>query len=59
MVLLCRQTWKSIILFVATIKLLQVYPRHMLFGHTAAISCLAPASAQQGNTRVVSASENG
>lgn len=37
----------------------EVYPRHMLFGHTAAISCLAPASAQQGNTRIVSASENG
>ncbi|XP_052817918.1 WD repeat-containing protein 7-like isoform X2 [Mya arenaria] len=37
----------------------EVYPRHMLFGHTAAISCIAPGSAQQGNTLLVSASENG
>ena len=31
----------------------------MLFGHTAAITCLAPGSGQLENSYIVSASENG
>ena len=37
----------------------QIYPRHMLFGHTAAITCIAPGSGQLESTYIVSASENG
>ena len=37
----------------------QIYPRHMLFGHTAAITCIAPGSGQLESSYIVSASENG
>lgn len=37
----------------------QIYPRHMLFGHTASICCLSLGSEQQGYPYVVSSSENG
>ncbi|XP_061198196.1 WD repeat-containing protein 7-like isoform X2 [Saccostrea echinata] len=37
----------------------QIYPRSMLFGHTAAISCLALGSEKADTPYIVSASENG
>ncbi|XP_052824670.1 WD repeat-containing protein 7 isoform X2 [Octopus bimaculoides] len=40
-------------------RLWQIYPRHMLFGHTASISCLSFGNEQHGFPYVVSSSENG
>ncbi|XP_041377022.1 WD repeat-containing protein 7-like isoform X4 [Gigantopelta aegis] len=37
----------------------QLFPRSMLFGHTTAITCLAPGSEEPDEQYVVSASENG